>query len=87
MKKRTKRHPVKNSYQCATCGKCFISWNNIQMHMTVMLGTIHIYMCSVWRGIHLQEPHQETHKDSYCGKYLTLLYVWQGPNPLEQLEE
>ena len=31
MKKHMKRHPVNNLY--AMCGKCFISWNNIQIHM------------------------------------------------------
>ena len=26
MKKRMKHNPVKNSYLCVLCGKCFISW-------------------------------------------------------------
>ena len=24
-------------------------------------------LCSLWQGIHLQEPHKETHKYSFCG--------------------
>ena len=44
-------------------------------------------MCSVCRGIHLHEQHNETNKDSYCGESITLSSVWWGTNLLVPLEE
>ena len=87
MKKHKKHLSAKNSYQCDMCGKCFISWNNIHIHMKIHARNNQKNMFSVWRGIHLQEQHQETPKDPYCGKSPTLSSVGQGPNHLEPLEE
>ena len=46
MKKHMKVHPVKNSYQCALCGKWFISWNNKQWHMKSHAGD-NPYLCAL----------------------------------------
>ena len=48
-------HPVENSYQCALCGKCFISWNNIQRHIKSHAWGQSISLCSVWPGTHLKK--------------------------------
>ena len=45
-KKHIKLHPVENSYQCALCGKWFISFNNKLWHMKSYAGD-NLYLCAL----------------------------------------
>ena len=53
MKKHMKLHPVESSYQCALCGKWFISWNNKQWYMKSHAGD-NPYICALCNQL-LQE--------------------------------
>ena len=45
---------------------------------TTWRNTWRVILGRMWQGIHLQEPHKETHKDSFCGESIRLYSVWKG---------
>ena len=64
-KKHMKLHPVENSYQCALCGKWFISRNNKQWNMKSHAGD-NLYICALCNQEVISRNYPQTHNKGHA---------------------